>query len=110
MSCHNHSLTHSLNSHPTTHSLTHSLFPSLRYKRFMELGEVGFQKNLPPAPFDWSRGLPERVSGAVVFDESAQENACSNSAAPLAPRRPSAFFDVTIEDDDLGRLVVEVSE
>jgi hypothetical protein len=76
----------------------------------MELGEVGFQKNLPPAPFDWSRGLPERVSGAVVFDESAQENACSNSAAPLAPRRPSAFFDVSIEDDDLGRLVVEVSE
>mmetsp|Transcript_11309 Transcript_11309/g.18415 ORF Transcript_11309/g.18415 Transcript_11309/m.18415 type:complete len:280 (-) Transcript_11309:75-914(-) len=79
------------------------------YKRYMEMGEVGFQKNLPPAPFDWSKGLPNAVSNMVVFSDDAQENACSNSAGPPAPNRPKVFFDITIEEDRLGRLVVELA-
>jgi hypothetical protein len=78
------------------------------YKRYQEMGEVGFQKNLPPAPFDWSRGLPSSVSNSVVFAEDAQEDECSNSRAPEAPCRPKVFFDMAVESDGIGRIVVEV--
>jgi hypothetical protein len=78
------------------------------YKRYTEMGEVGFQKNIPPAPFDWSKSLPTSVSNSVVFAEDAQENACSNSAGPDAPNRPKVFFDMAIESDDIGRIVAEV--
>lgn len=75
----------------------------------MEMGEVGFQKNLPPAPFDWSKSLPSTVSNTVVFDENVQENACSNYNGPDAPNRPKVFFDMAIEADGIGRIVLEVS-
>ena len=82
------------------------------YKRFMEMGEVGFQKNIPPAPFDWSRTLPSRdqVSNRVVFAEEVEEdNASGNWNGPPAPNRPKAFFDMAIEAEAIGRIVVEVS-
>jgi hypothetical protein len=79
------------------------------YKRYLEMGEVGFQKNIPPAPFDWSKSLPSAVSNAVVFAEDAQDDACSNSRGGEAPLRPKVFFDMAIESDGIGRIVVEVS-
>lgn len=82
------------------------------YKRYLEMGEVGFQKNIPPAPFDWAKTLsvPGAISNSVVFADDAQEGAYSNSRGPEAPNRPKAFFDMAIESDGIGRIVVEVSD
>ena len=82
------------------------------YKRYVEMGEVGFQKNISPAPFDWSKTLPlpGTISNTVVFAEDAQEGAYSNFRGPEAPNRPKVFFDMAVESDGIGRIVVEVSE
>jgi hypothetical protein len=52
------------------------------YRKFIEKGPDAFRKNIPPTPFDWTKG---NVS------------------------RPKAFFEISMGDQKLGRLVFELA-
>jgi hypothetical protein len=53
------------------------------YKKFLEKGNDGFKKNVPPTPFNWSK-----------------DNI----------KRPKAFFDMSSNGENMGRLVFELAE
>jgi hypothetical protein len=53
------------------------------YQKYLKEGQEGFQKYVPPTPFDWT-------SGSVV--------------------RPKAFFSIKIDNESVGNLVFELAE
>ena len=52
------------------------------YNRFLELGPDGFKKNKPPTPFDWK-------ANNII--------------------RPRAYFDIKLDDENLGRITFELA-
>jgi cyclophilin family peptidyl-prolyl cis-trans isomerase len=53
------------------------------YAKFLKEGSEGFSQFVPPTPFDWS--------------------------APKSPR-PSAYFEISVDDKSVGRLNFELAE
>mmetsp|Transcript_12447 Transcript_12447/g.18827 ORF Transcript_12447/g.18827 Transcript_12447/m.18827 type:complete len:210 (+) Transcript_12447:69-698(+) len=53
------------------------------YKKFMEEGQDGFQRGVPPTPFDWN-------AGNIL--------------------RPKVFFDMSLEQEKIGRIVIELAD
>jgi cyclophilin family peptidyl-prolyl cis-trans isomerase len=52
------------------------------YHKYLQKGPDGFRKNIPPTPFDWTKG---------------------------DITRPKAFFEISMGDQKLGRLVFELA-
>lgn len=53
------------------------------YSKFLAEGPDGFRRAVPPTPFDWEAG---------------------------GVKRPHAYFNVSMEDTDLGKIVIELAE
>ena len=58
------------------------------YTKFQEKGADGFRKFTPPTPFDWSKPI---------------------AAAAGITKRPTVYFDLSIEKEPLGRVEFELA-
>lgn len=53
------------------------------YSKYVESGVAGFKKNVSPTPFNWEE--------------------------PIDGKRPKVYFDMTLGEENIGRMVVELA-
>jgi cyclophilin family peptidyl-prolyl cis-trans isomerase len=80
------------------------------YNKFMKTGQEGFLKNSPPTAFNWDKKLDlGRVSVAPRLAPGGSiENEAETSEE--APNRRKAFFEMSVDDKVIGKLVFELAD